>query len=215
MKRPGLLLAVVLALTAGCATPPPPSMTTANTAPAAMEDAREVTVYLVPLDDFDVDYSVRMARQFSGEFGVRVKSSLPMGTRELQPFSGTRQYAAEDIFARAAPVLDRLPERAPTATYVLLTNRDINSRSRLFRFMFSWHDTRLRASVISTARLRPEGDFSPRAAAVLANRLNKMIKRAIGELQFGWRRSSDIGDVMYAPIMSVADIDRMGYAHRP
>jgi hypothetical protein len=81
--------------------------------------------------------------------------------------------------------------------------------------MFSSHDSELRASVVSTARMIEPGDFSQRAASLLADRFSKMIRRAIGEIQFGWKRSSNINDVMYSPIMGVDDLDRIGRTHTP
>ena len=206
MRMP-VLLAAALLMTGGCATTP--------LTPPVTEETSPISVYFIPLDDFNADYSVFLAQKFSAEFGVKMKSSLPIGSAKLQPFAGTQQYAAENIFALAKPVLERLPDQAPNAFYILLTNRDINSRLRTFRFMFSWHDKDLRTSVISTARLRPESDASPKAAELVAGRLNKMIGRAIGEMQFGWQRSTNIDDVMYAPIMSIDDLDRMGNTHRP
>lgn len=138
-----------------------------------------------------------------------------MGSRELQPFEGTQQYAAEDILTLAKPVLERLPGQGRHTSYILLTNRDINMRSRTFRYMFSSHDSELRASVVSTARMIEPGDFSQRAASLLADRFSKMIRRAIGEIQYGWKRSSNINDVMYSPIMGVDDLDRIGRTHTP
>ena len=33
--------------------------------------------------------------------------------------------------------------------------------------------------------------------------------RIVGEMRLGWRRTSDPADLMYAPIMSIDDVDRM------
>lgn len=177
------------------------------------DDSGDVIVYFLPLDDFNADVSASLAQHFSQEFGVRMRSALPMGSRELQPFEGTQQYAAEDILTLAKPVLERLPGQGRHTSYILLTNRDINMRSRTFRYMFSSHDNELRASVVSTARMIEPGDVSQRAASLLADRFSKMIRRAIGEIQFGWKRSSNINDVMYSPIMGVDDLDRIGRTH--
>lgn len=215
MKLWALLGSAMLLVAAGCATSPQQVSPDAAPLPAVAEDVRPVMVYLVPLDDFDVVEAGRLARQFSEEFGLRIKSAPSVSSRRVLPFSGTRQYPAEDIVATVAPVLAALPDRAPNASYVLLTHRDINSRSRQFRFLFSWHDPRSRVSVVSTARLQSEDDNPPHAGAMLATRLGKMTRRAIGEAQLGWARSSDVGDLMYAPIMSLRDVDRMGATHRP
>ena len=41
----------------------------------------------------------------------------------------------------------------------------------------------------------------------------KLIKRAIGEMHLGWRRSTNPDDVMYAPLMGLQDLDRIGTRH--
>lgn len=215
MRLRGLLGSAMLLVATGCATSPPLQVSDETVPPAVVEDVRPVAVYLVPLDDFNVVEAGRLARQFSDEFGLRIKSAPPLSSRRVLPFSGTRQYPAEDIVAAVVPMLAGLPDRASNASYVLLSNRDINSRSRQFRFLFSWHDPISRVSVVSTARLQTDDDKSPYADAMLATRLGKMTRRAIGEVQLGWARSPDIGDVMYAPIMSLRDVDRMGATHRP
>lgn len=212
MKLRPLLGAMILAAIAGCATPPPTASETAP-APAVAADTRPVSVYLVPLDDFDPDIAERMARQFGEEFGLRVESLPPLSARKALPFFGTRQYAAEEIVTLASAALPELPGKAPNASYVVLTNRDINSRSRELRFLFGWHDPVQRMSVISTARLRPDGRETLQTRALLTARLNKMSRRAIGEIQLGWKRTSDVADLMYSPLMNVADVDRIGDVH--
>ena len=39
------------------------------------------------------------------------------------------------------------------------------------------------------------------------------MKRAIGEMRYGWKRTTDIQDIMYAPIMSLDDLDQIGLEH--
>lgn len=216
MRISGILGPILtIGLTAGCAMQQPQPVQSSTPPAETKADERDVVVYFLPLDDFNVEASASLARHFSEEFGVRMRSALPMGSRELRPFEGTQQYAAEDILSLAASVLARLPTQAPDASYVILTNRDINARARTFRYMFSWHDSLLRASVVSTARLAEPGDSSPRAASLLADRLGKMVRRAIGELQFGWKRSGNIDDAMYSPLMGIEDLDRIGRMHTP
>ena len=217
MKITSLLgLMIALGISAGCAMQPSQQLQQSKSSIAPVdEDLRDIVIYFLPLDDFSEDVSASLAQHFSQEFGVRIKSALPMGSGELRPFEGTQQYAVEDVLILAKPVLERLPLRAANASYVILTNRDINARSRNFRFLFSSHDGGLRASVVSTARMSEPGDLSPHAASLLTDRFTKMIIRAMGEIQFGWKRSSNINDVMYSPIMGVDDLDRIGRTHTP
>jgi len=188
--------------------PPPPTDT-----PPLSERGGKVNVYLIPLDDFSVDYAAQIASILSREFGIWVKTTVNMGTEGLKPFPGTQQYAAEDIFDSAHTVMRRLPERADNTFFVFLTNRDINSRARNFRFQFSFHDKNCRCSVISSARMHPEPTGSNGSDERLASRFMKMTKRAIGEMYFGWTRSSDIKNLMYSPVMGLDDIDHLGNQH--
>lgn len=169
-----------------------------------------VRVFLIPLDDFPVDYTAQLARELSRALNIYVKPTVVMGTRGLQPFPSTNQYCAEDIVESATPVVERLPEKHKDSVFILITSRDINEKVRNFRFLFAWHQKGKRISVISTARML-SGDNNTRADdKIISERILKMVKRAIGEQYYGLQRSADIRDVMYSPIMSLEDIDKMG-----
>ncbi len=113
-----------------------------------------------------------------------------------------------------ARCLPRVPGQFCTLiNNLLLTTRDINSRTGATRFQFSAHNRELNASVISLARLMYDVDGRPAAERTLQARMYKLIKRAIGEMHLGWRRSTHPDDVMYAPLMSLQDLDRIGTRH--
>ncbi|WFP50151.1 hypothetical protein PL263_18910 [Methylomonas sp. EFPC3] len=224
MKSPALLTAIAVIMT-GCAaieTPAPaetlapipdfkPAPPQTKTQPA--EKTGPVDVYLLPLDDFSADYAAQMAKTLTKEFGIRVKATLPLGSLRLHAFPGTQQYAAQDIFEQAGTVMRRLPEGGKHTHFVFLTNRDINARDRNFRFQFSFHDRDCRCSVVSAARMHQPGDTATSPA--VETRFLKMTKRAIGEMDLGWTRSTDIKDLMYSPIMSLDDLDALGNRHPP
>ncbi|HBZ06794.1 MAG TPA: hypothetical protein DEP03_10590, partial [Massilia sp.] len=83
-----------------------------------------------------------------------------------------------------------------------------------FRFQFSTHSPNLNCSVLSMARLVELEDGKPRLTVRTGERTIKLAKRAVGELHLGWRRSADPEDLIYAPLMSVEDLDRIGNEHR-
>lgn len=195
-------------------TPTPKPLSTASLYPsAATEKTGPVNVYLIPLNDFSEDIAAQIGRDLSKEFGLRVKGTVAMGTQGLMPMSDSQQFAAEDIFEHAKTVMQRLPEADSNTYFIFLTNRDINSRARNFRFQFSFHDKVCRCSVVSAARMHPEPENSPGSRQHLESRFIKMTKRAIGQMVLGWERSSDINDLMYSPIMSLDDIDHLGNRH--
>jgi hypothetical protein len=166
---------------------------------------QKVSVYLIPLDDFSDGYASQLSQKLTSELRINAKATLAMGTRGLQPFPETNQYPAEDIVDMAANVINNLLDKEPNTAFMILTNRDINEKARNFRYFFSWHDKAKRISVISSARM---GDASDNYN--VSKRFYKMTKRAIGEQYFRLTRSADIKDIMYSPIMSIDDIDRMG-----
>ncbi|NOV31174.1 hypothetical protein [Methylomonas sp. ZR1] len=192
---------------------PKPLSTTSLYPSTATEKTGPVNVYLIPLNDFSEDIAAQIGMNFSKEFGLRVKGTVAMGTQGLMPMPGTQQFAAEDIFEHAKTVMQRLPEADSSTYFIFLTNRDINSRARNFRFQFSFHDKVCRCSVVSAARMHPEPENSPGSRQYLESRFVKMTKRAIGQMVLGWERSSDIKDLMYSPIMSLDDIDHLGNRH--
>ncbi|MBD9362143.1 hypothetical protein [Methylomonas fluvii] len=219
---------LLLAALAGCTTSSPytqplaaadpaPTPKTLSTAslypPASTEKTGPVNVYLIPLNDFSEDVAAQIGRDLSKEFGLWVKGTVAMGTQGLMPMPGSQQFAAEDIFEQAKTVMQRLPEADGNTYFIFLTNRDINSRARNFRFQFSYHDKVCRCSVVSAARMHPEPENSPGGRQQLESRFIKMTKRAIGQMVLGWERSSDINDLMYSPIMSLDDIDHLGNRH--
>jgi hypothetical protein len=94
---------------------------------------------------------------------------------------------------------------------------DINEASSSVKFVFAHRDPASHTSVLSVARL---GFTTAQVAAtptVIYERIYKMIKRTIGEQYLALPRSPDLGNVMYAPIMSLDDVDAMGrdYVRHP
>jgi hypothetical protein len=186
--------------------------TAARRAPAP---ASQLAVYVIPLDDFPEALASRLAGLLQEQLAIPIKASLRLPPLGLVPFPGTNQYPGEDILEKARAASDSLPGTSAGTYHLFLTTRDINSRSARLRFYFSLHSPRVNSSVVSLARIleyaRGKPEFTDRSAA----RLVKMSKRAIGEMKLGWSRSTEPTDLMYAPLMSLDDLDRIGFDHRP
>lgn len=171
-----------------------------------------VHVYLVPTDDVAEQPVASLARELTRATGLWIKA-LPWTPSEVgAPLPGTNQYAAEDYFPLAARLRPMLQEASPRTYFIVLTSRDINSRSGNFRFQYSLHNPMASTSVLSIARLLVDREGQPAGNDVAAARVLKMLLRIVGEMRMGWRRSSDPADLMYAPLMSNDDIDRMDLA---
>lgn len=179
--------------------------------PSSPVDA--VVLYVIPTDGIPEQGAANIARALTKDTGLWVKSSLwvPSGVKE--PFPGTNQYPADDYLPLGLSISKRLPDAGPRTYFIILTERDINSRSQNFRFQYSFHNPMARTSVLSVARLLYEKDGTLAASDVVAVRTQKMLMRIVGEMKFGWQRTSDPTDLMYSPIMSIEDIDRMSLVH--
>lgn len=176
-----------------------------------------IDVYLIPMDDFNFAEASRLAQSLGTELGIKVKATLNMGSAELRTIPSTVQYAGDDILDMAHRIAGNLRDTHPTTAYVVLTRRDINSKEGGVRFLFAMSSRSIRTAVVSTARMDLGDNGGKANPATLRIRLAKMVKRNIGEVYFGYTRSADIQDIMYSPIMSLDDVDKMGstFLHKP
>jgi len=172
-----------------------------------------VNVYIIPTDGISEEAAGGIARALSQDTGLWIKSTLWMPPEGMEPFAGTNQYPAEDYFPMGARAARMLREVSPRTYYIVLTNRDINSKSRNFRFQYSSHSPMANTSVLSIARLMFTNTGAPATNEVVGDRVAKMLLRIVGEMRLGWKRTSDPADLMYAPIMSIDDVDRMSLTH--
>ncbi len=172
-----------------------------------------VNVYIIPTDGISEEAAGGIARALTKETGLWIKSTLWMPTEGMEPFAGTNQYPSEDYFPMGARAARMLREVSPRTYYIVLTDRDINSKSRNFRFQYASHSPMANTSVLSVARLLYTSAGAHAANDVVGERVAKMLLRIVGEMRLGWKRTSDPADLMYAPIMSIDDVDRMTLTH--
>ncbi|MCK6421078.1 MAG: hypothetical protein L6Q73_09240 [Aquabacterium sp.] len=172
-----------------------------------------VHLYVIPTDGMPEALAETIARGLTLDTGLWIKATTWAPPGALEPFPGTNQYAGEDYIALGTRLARTLPEVSPRTYFIVLTDRDINSRSRNFRFQFSLHSPMSNTSVLSVARLLYGSDGRPATNDVVGSRAAKMLLRIVGEMRMGWQRSGDPTDLMYAPIMSTDDIDRIDLAN--
>ena len=180
-----------------------PRLVTSLLSPAPFVADDSVVVYLVPMDDFPFEETARLARMLADDLQLNVKASPPMAYVAATPLNGGAQYPVDEILAETRTSGRRLLNAGDKVVLIALTRRDINDRAPGLNFLFSKHDLTHHVSVISTARMLPRTDRGQ-------DRLYKMTKRTIGEQHFGMKRSTDRRDIMYAPILSLDDVDAMG-----
>lgn len=197
------LAAALLVLTSGCATPPPPETS-----------GQLYDIYLLPVDNFPFEFTDQLAHKLSAELNLKVRASLPMGIGDLKELPNSTQLATQDVLARVHEVALRLQDTNEKFLVIALTNRDINDSSQSLHFLFASNDWKTHTSVLSVARMFASTSIADCTQTQVNLRIYKMVKRAIGEQYFGLPRSSSITDVMYAPIMSLEDIDAMGVDYK-
>lgn len=168
-----------------------------------------VALYVLPTDGVAEQAAAQVARALTQDTGLWVKASLWVPPGPLAPLPGGQQFAGEDYLALGSALARRLQDAGPRTYFIVLTDRDINARSQNFRFQFSMHSPMQRTSVLSVTRLLYAKDGSPAPGDVVSARVQKMLMRIVGEMRLGWQRTSDPADLMYAPILSVDDIDGM------
>jgi predicted Zn-dependent protease len=201
---------VAICLLAACSSAPKQSKVTEQFETVGQTPELEfVDVYLLPLDDFDYRMADRLARILEEDLKLRVKATVNVGAGGAEKINNGSQYSAESLLKVAGQASASLEEKTDESVYVLLTGRDINSSVGSLRFLFSQND-RQKTAVLSTARLAIGLQNDAAGRELFGNRCFKMIKRQIGELYFGSPRSTDISDVMFAPIMSLETVDKMG-----
>lgn len=172
-----------------------------------------VSFYVIPTDDVTEQAAGTIARALTKDTGVWIKSTVWAPSDVSEPFSGTNQYPAEDYFPVGERVGRTLRDTSPNTYFIVLTNRDINSKTRNFRFQYSMHSPTVNTSVLSIARLLYNVDGSNAPGGVVTERIKKMLMRIVGEMRLGWKRTSDPKSLMYAPVMSIDDIDRMSLSY--
>lgn len=168
-----------------------------------------VDVFLIPMDDFNAELAGALASSLSRDLGIRISATRKVTIQGLAPFPGTTQYSADDILDTAEDAVQRLPGSLTNTAYIILTQRDINLNDRKLRFCFASHNYNTRVSVVSSARMSGPWNGKSANLETVTARIKKMVKRSIGLEYFGYRHSADIHDLMFAPIMSLNDLDRI------
>ncbi len=172
-----------------------------------------VDVYVVPMDDFPEDKAAEIANVMADDMQLWVKSSVRLGNLYASKLPGTNQLIAEEIIEKSQPIIRRFANSSEKTYFLILTTRDINLSAGNLRFVFASHNKGYNSSVVSLHRMVNYINGTPVFDEITKSRLYKMMKRSIGEMRFGWQRTTNINDIMYAPIMSLDDLDRMGLQH--
>lgn len=96
----------------------------------------------------------------------------------------------------------------PGAVVIGVTAKDMYIASATWTFSFGYRESE-RFAVISTARMDPTWFADPADLALLRRRLRKATTRMIGFLHYGYPETTDQRTVMFGPVRSLDDLDRL------
>jgi predicted Zn-dependent protease len=168
-------------------------------------------IAIIPTEEFPADELIQLAATVSKNTGLRVKTMLPLGTRDWKPYPNRSQYNPMTLTALAMPVVERLKSNYGGKVHVILTSSDIGPPDGSLNFVFSQNDHANKISVVSAARMLHDQHGMPASPELIRTRLRKMLLRTIALQYYGMDRSADIRDVTYSPLMGLADLDDMGF----
>ena len=163
-------------------------------------------VYLASIGPFPTELIAELATVIEGRHDLDVQVLAP-STLEARAFDADRdQYVSEDLIEGLIRAYPKQPTEDGSVVIGLLAE-DVHIRSRED---WSWaFGMRHKAgyAVVSTARM---GSLSEPVDPIVVSRLRKMVLRNIGVLYYGLPLNDDPLSVLYADVLSVADLDRMG-----
>ena len=169
-----------------------------------------VDVYLIPFDGFPEPIADKLANILSQELGIHIKAMLSVPIGHHAVFNEKRkQYVAESLTEPIVNVMKQLHDKQDKTAYIALLNNDMCPNDSGLNYVFSSHFTG-RVSIIATGRLMPYGVLDKnKAAKIYGLRLLKLVKRTIGQQYFGLPRSDRKDSLMFSPLMSTDDLDRI------
>jgi predicted Zn-dependent protease len=117
------------------------------------------------------------------------------------------QLIAEEVLGYMARKHPKLSWE-PGAVVIGVTAQDMYISGLSWNFAFGHRDGD-RFAVLSTARMDPTWLADPANPQLLRKRLRKAATRMVGFLYYGYRETPDRRSVMFGPVLSIDDLDRL------
>lgn len=165
-------------------------------------------VYFVPLGPGASAATRDLADHFRQSYKLitSVLPELPLSDPRLQD-AARFQVIAEELVGYLGKKHPKLSWE-PGAVVIGVTAQDMYSRSSGAGFVFTYYEGD-RFGVLSTARMDPAWSADPANARLLRNRTRKAAMRVVGSLYYGYRETPDRRSVMFGPLVSVNELDRL------
>ena len=174
--------------------------------PAAGQERR--TIYFVPLGPGASASARDLASHFRQTYklSTSVLPELPLADPRLQD-DARFQLIAEELVGYMARKHPKLSWE-PGAVVIGVTAQDMYVRALTFNFAFTYYEGD-RFGVLSTARMDPAWSADPANPDLLRKRARKAATRVVGFLYYGYREMPDKRSVMFGPVLSIDDLDRL------
>lgn len=175
--------------------------------------AAEQTIVIIPMAGIPIAFLTKLEKKLEKQHKTDVQVTTALGKGDEMLIPNKDQYNANYLAALGLEIGNRIQREG--AFFIVLTNEDINYPDSGFRYVYSAHYEGI--SVASLARINymnfgvtPRIIQIPEMFTKMQERALKIVNKAIGYGVYGYEASSNIGSVMYGPIMGPDDLDRVG-----
>lgn len=166
-----------------------------------------IGIWLIPVFGADSSIVADLEKRLQKQHGVRVKATTEMGLDAHHFDEVHQQFIADRIAHSAVVILNKLRGAYSKAPAIIIIPGDMNDEDFRLRYIFSKHFFNDRLTVMSLARIDPRSYRQPTNHDLVLDRATKLINKALGYHMYGYKASSDVGSVMYGPIMGLEDLD--------
>ena len=171
------------------------------------------TIVIIPMSGIPTVFLKSIEQKLEEQHNTNVLVTTAMGKGDEMLISNKDQFNANYLAALGRDIGNRIHRE--NAFFIVLTNEDINYPDSGFRYVYSAHYEGI--SVASLARINnmnygviPRIIQIPEMFTKMQERTLKILNKAIGYGVYGYEASSNVGSVMYGPIMGPDDLDRVG-----
>lgn len=175
--------------------------------------SQERKLIVIPTDGIPTLFLTSMRSRLKEQHGFEVLIAVQMALDSGWVINPDGQLDADQTAVQGLELCRRMSTNNEYC--VVLTNRDINTKNSGLRYLFAQHHKGI--SVVSLARLS-DANYGvqlnllsvPIIFEKTLDRATKMINKGVGLGYYSYALSTDKRSVMYAPIMSLADLDSVG-----
>jgi hypothetical protein len=178
-------------------------------APAAADpeffERRDAEVYLVPVGACTKPYLVALAEYYEGEFGIRMGITPALPYRDGIYQADRKQLATEPTLAWLMAKFDEYSTR-DDSVFIGVTHNDIYVAMANVPWSFTQR-VPPQFALVSSYRTTAAPPSDLKGIREVKPGLRKLVTQAIGELRFQRPTSSNPRDVMYGPLVDLADLE--------